>query len=655
MAGALRDNRSLVVLNLEGNLIGSPGATALARVLRHDGALVELYLEGNFIGDEGATLLVEALTQNPALKELGLDCNNVSEDVMRELEERVAALHGGPSDLQKDGPSRINKILFSELQMQQEPDLRISNYITVQQATWHGQKVAAVTIQRNEADSYPVALERLGQHPRIAKLHGISEVHEERRVLVTEFSPEGSLDEVLQNLKGQARTISIMVVLQCAIQVCEGMLHVVTDDFVCFDLALRNVLVFGFDPKNHNALRLKLAYYGLICGHLGKNGSKENASICLIAPETRRWSEKSAVWAFGMLLWQLWSARELLYMPGSEIEVAQILLRGECLEKPKKCPDSVFSVMEWCWKKQPSERLSFQELKSELLHVIATFEAAKVEEIPYQDLHMGKALGIGSGKTVRQATWRGQNVAVLTLHTKEASIELTAFERLGRHPRLIQLIGISWDSEGNCLLVTELAPLGSLDKVLGDLEEEGSAASNLVLVKCAMQVCEGMEQIAEEGLVHRRLGLRNVMVFGFNPVIQNAVYLKISDYGLSRDDLCFYDGWEDMPIRWMAPESVKKRQWSEKSDVWAFGVLMWELWSMAEIPYALNSNKEVAQLVSRGEHPAKPPTCPDRIYALMKQCWEIQTAQRPTFQELRVELLDLYSAMASSSSNLHIT
>jgi len=268
---------------------------------------------------------------------------------------------------------------------------------------------------------------------------------------------------------------------------------------------------------------------------------------------------------------------------------------------------------------------------------------SRIEEVPFDELQLEAAIGVGSSKTVHKAKWRGQHVAALTLRSGDAEAELAVFERLGRRPGLTRLFGMSRDMEGRQVLITEFAPMGSLDNLLADLEDVGRCASNLVLMKCAMEVCDGMLQLVEEGLIHRDLALRNVLVFGFDPDNAGATEVKITDYGLTREGLCYYGGSEAVPIRWIPPEALKRRRWTEKSDVWAFGVLMWELWSAAQIPYSLiGSDEEVGRLVCSGRRLEQPEGCPDSVYTLMARCWEERAIHRPSFKELRAELLNIY-------------
>jgi serine/threonine protein kinase len=225
-------------------------------------------------------------------------------------------------------------------------------------------------------------------------------------------------------------------------------------------------------------------------------------------------------------------------------------------------------------------------------------------------------------------------------------LEAAVFARLGAHPALTRMMGCTTDADGRSVMVTEFAPSGSLDNVLEETEAEGT--SSAVLVRMAMQVCEGMRQLVEEGLIHRDLALRNVLVFRFHPTDPKAVRVKVTDYGLSREGRYYYGGDDDLPMRWMPPEALERRSWSEKSDVWAFGTLMWEMWSFGRIPFGLiSSDSEVAARVIAGEQLPQPRGCPDVMYALMQRCWCMLPRERPTFQELWEELLEQYVSLMS--------
>ena len=227
---------------------------------------------------------------------------------------------------------------------------------------------------------------------------------------------------------------------------------------------------------------------------------------------------------------------------------------------------------------------------------------SKVEDVPYHELKLEKEpLGTGSFKTVHRALWRGQEVAALVLKHGAPDTEAEVFERLGQHPRLTRLLGKSVDPDGRIVHVAEYAGLGSLDVVVEAMEQGGTAPDDAVLLQIAIQVCEGMEKVVETGLIHRDLALRNVLVFGLEPQDPRQVRVKVADYGLTRSGAYYYSCEDQVPVRWMPPEALLRRRWSEKSDVWSFGVLLWELWSAALVPYSFIGAEEVARRVCDGD------------------------------------------------------
>jgi serine/threonine protein kinase len=267
----------------------------------------------------------------------------------------------------------------------------------------------------------------------------------------------------------------------------------------------------------------------------------------------------------------------------------------------------------------------------------------------WADLDLKEQIAAGAFKTVHRAHFRSMEVAVLQLRRGDITTEAAVFDRLGKHRHLTRLVGLSRNPEGKQVLITEFAPCGSLSKVLSALEERGRRASDAVLVRIAMQVCQGMIHMVEEGMIHRDLAARNVLVFAIDDDATNAsrVLVKIADYGLAKDASSYYCALGDeLPMRWMSPEAILRRRFSEKSDVFAFGVLLWELWSYAELPFSFFSDAQVGSKVTAGERLAQPKGCPQAAYKLMERCWDAVPTTRPTFAELYDELLALYASVS---------
>lgn len=156
------------------------------------------------------------------------------------------------------------------------------------------------------------------------------------------------------------------------------------------------------------------------------------------------------------------------------------------------------------------------------------------------------------------------------------------------------------------------------------------------ILKMAIEIADGMLYLSEKKYVHRDLAARNCMV-------ADDLTVKIGDFGLTRDvyetDYYRKGGIALLPVRWMAPESLQDGVYTSQSDVWSFGVVLWEMVTLASQPYQGLSNEQVLKYVIDGGVMERPEGCPDRLYALMESCWQNIARRRPTFIEIIENLL----------------
>eukprot|EP00756_Hemistasia_phaeocysticola_P034818 Hpha_TRINITY_DN16543_c0_g1::TRINITY_DN16543_c0_g1_i7::g.136090::m.136090 len=272
------------------------------------------------------------------------------------------------------------------------------------------------------------------------------------------------------------------------------------------------------------------------------------------------------------------------------------------------------------------------------------------KEIPFAELTLREQIGRGAFKTVHRGEWSmlpGKTTAILQVPKVEGGMEVEIMNTIGRHPHLLLFYGVS-HRDDYTFFVVEYAPLRSLREHLLDLEEKGEALTPIVSVECALQVASGMMQLSALKIIHRDLAARNVLVFAFNCQRHHLVSLKVADFGLAREggdaDLAarayYYGGGRQIPVRWSPPEVLTRHKYSEKSDVWSFGVFAWEVFTMGMVPYfELTSDKEVIQAVTQGTRLEKPADCPDVVFReIMLPCWNKGPGTRPTLEKLHTTI-----------------
>eukprot|EP00041_Stephanoeca_diplocostata_P026395 m.711859 g.711859 ORF g.711859 m.711859 type:complete len:646 (+) comp22955_c0_seq3:586-2523(+) len=240
------------------------------------------------------------------------------------------------------------------------------------------------------------------------------------------------------------------------------------------------------------------------------------------------------------------------------------------------------------------------------------------------------------GTTALLATPRP--VAVLEMcDGTELRAEAKVLVQWTRHPHLVRYMGMckEFREGGGACLVTELAAQGSLSDAMENIQGLISAGHDVAMLQ---QVCSGMLALTSAGFMHRDLALRNVQLFAFHPVHVDETVVKVADFGLT---VGTYGGTHRTvsqgvrPIRWMSPEALKCNKFSEKSDVWAFGVTCIEIFSRAETPYRGWLNSYVVEQVLSGYRLHQPLRCPSAVYAaLIRPCFATSPADRPPFADL---------------------
>uniref|UniRef100_A0A8D0WVD5 Fibroblast growth factor receptor n=1 Tax=Sus scrofa TaxID=9823 RepID=A0A8D0WVD5_PIG len=299
-------------------------------------------------------------------------------------------------------------------------------------------------------------------------------------------------------------------------------------------------------------------------------------------------------------------------------------------------------------------------------------------EFPRDKLTLGKPLGEGCFGQVVMAEAVGidkekpkEAVTVAVKMLKDDATEkdlsdlvseMEMMKMIGKHKNIINLLG-ACTQDGPLYVIVEYASKGNLREYLRARRPPGMEYSYDVnrvpeeqmtfkdLVSCTYQLARGMEYLASQKCIHRDLAARNVLV------TENNV-MKIADFGLARDinNIDYYKKTTNgrLPVKWMAPEALFDRVYTHQSDVWSFGVLMWEIFTLGGSPYPGIPVEELFKLLKEGHRMDKPANCTNELYMMMRDCWHAVPSQRPTFKQL-VEDLDRILTLTTNEDYLDLS
>uniref|UniRef100_A0A673G131 Focal adhesion kinase 1 n=1 Tax=Sinocyclocheilus rhinocerous TaxID=307959 RepID=A0A673G131_9TELE len=269
-----------------------------------------------------------------------------------------------------------------------------------------------------------------------------------------------------------------------------------------------------------------------------------------------------------------------------------------------------------------------------------TMPSTQDYEIQRDRIELGRCIGEGQFGDVHQGVYISPenpslSVAIKTCKNctsdsvREKFLQEALTMRQFDHPHIVKLIGII--TENPVWIIMELCTLGELRSFL-QIRKYNLDLSTLILF--AYQLSTALAYLESKRFVHRDIAARNVLVSSTDCV-------KLGDFGLSRymEDSSYYKASKGkLPIKWMAPESINFRRFTSASDVWMFGVCMWEILMFGIKPFQGVKNNDVIGRIENGERLAMPQNCPPTLYSLMTKCWSYDPSKRPRFTELQTQL-----------------
>ncbi|XP_074468650.1 protein tyrosine kinase 2aa isoform X6 [Sebastes fasciatus] len=269
-----------------------------------------------------------------------------------------------------------------------------------------------------------------------------------------------------------------------------------------------------------------------------------------------------------------------------------------------------------------------------------TMPSTRDYEIQRDRIELGRCIGEGQFGDVHQGVYNTPDkpdlpVAIKTCKNctsdsvREKFLQEALTMRQFDHPNIVKLIGVI--TENPVWIIMELCTLGELRSFLQVRKYNLDLAS---LILFAYQLSTALAYLESKRFVHRDIAARNVLVSSVDCVM-------LGDFGLSRymEDSSYYKASKGkLPIKWMAPESINFRRFTSASDVWMFGVCMWEILMYGIKPFQGVKNNDVIGRIENGERLAMPPQCPPTLYSLMTKCWSYDPSKRPRFTELKTQL-----------------
>ncbi|XP_064116990.1 tyrosine-protein kinase transmembrane receptor Ror-like isoform X1 [Macrobrachium nipponense] len=395
------------------------------------------------------------------------------------------------------------------------------------------------------------------------------------------------------------------------------------------------------EPWSENQLYVRTADFPeLIGGHnYCRNPSRsEDQPWCFVANER---SVTREVCAVSVCSDNTWVYVLVVAIVGGTVILSLVI--ALCMMRRAKSP------------KQPSPKAKTVELNA----LLPKQQQLRAREFPLANVRFMQELGEGAFGKVYKGELQGMSpdgssvlVAIKTLKENATAKTRQDFHREVelmtdlRHPNIVCLLGVVMKEEPMCMLFEHMSQ-GDLHEFLISHSPRSDVSacsddgmSQVVLEQpdmlvIATQIAAGMEYLANHHYVHRDLASRNCLV-GENLTV------KISDFGLSRDiyssDYYRVQSKSLLPVRWMPPESILYGKFTTESDVWSFGVVLWEIFSFGLQPYYGYNNQEVIDMIRSRHLLPCPEECPPRIYALMVECWHETPNRRPTFREIHGRL-----------------
>uniref|UniRef100_A0A8C7GKC8 Tyrosine-protein kinase n=1 Tax=Oncorhynchus kisutch TaxID=8019 RepID=A0A8C7GKC8_ONCKI len=511
-----------------------------------------------------------------------------------------------------------------------------------------------------------VSMMRQVSHQHITLLHGVC-VRNHDNIIVEEHVTLGPLDVFM---RGHRLELSASWKYQVAKQLTGALSYLEDKKLVHGYVCAKNVLVERDGLEGETGPFIKLSSPGVSISSLNIQECVER--IPWIAPECVRNSQALSVavdkWGFGTTLWEI-CYEGVAPLKDKKLIEKEMFYSAQCSLVTPDCPQ-LAELITKCMNYDPKRRPFFRAIVRDLTGVAEQNPVLPPGRMPIQEVdptvfdtrflrkidnlgegHFGKVElcqydphGDGRGELVAVKSLKPNSKGQLPCHLRR---EIDTMRELYHH-NIVKYRGVCSEEGGRTTkLIMEYLPAGSLKDYLPKRKHQTDLKR---LLNYALQICQGMDYLGSQRFIHRDLAARNVLV-------ENESTVKIADFGLTKsmkEDKSYYTVKEDTesPVFWYAPECLVGSKFYPASDVWSFGVTLYELMTYCEsssspepVFLKLLSPSEGKMTLTRlveflinGKRLPCPPHCPDTVYSLMRRCWEFDPANRIQFKGLITEL-----------------
>ncbi|CAF1295093.1 unnamed protein product [Rotaria magnacalcarata] len=531
------------------------------------------------------------------------------------------------------------------------PNITDGHFGKIYEAEWISRKekpIVVIQMDTEPSEYEAMVYTNFTKHRNIVDTLGFVGNARDLVLLLQERAPHGNLKALLQNGRFQP---SQNVLITIFIQIVEAMIYVISEGIVHGNLCCANILVFRMNSSTPTENWVKLTNFGW--AHKNDRDFSDDRRLIIpvryCAPEILRsagrtnYSEYSDAYSMGVLMWEAFSKGKVPYESSiTNSEVRQRKMLGEKLSKPFMCDDQMWDIIIDCWHNEPAIRLEFALIRALLSRIDPNLLANYKYELNVH-VKLKRPLNGNSDKFF-EADWipqRDPPIVLMVMNEETAEQEVSLYKKFESHRNIVKTFDFVKNDRQSIMFLQERAPHGNLQKLL---QSGNFQPSQNVLASIFLQITEAMIYLVGENFVHGDLRCSNVLVFEMDPSDPKKNRVKLTNFSRACPIGHPVAG-RKIPaslIPYCAPEIRRSRNksiYSEFSEVYSMGVLMWQACSQGAIPFAGDTiSGDTYKKTSNDRRLERPTQCQENLWAVISNSLLIEPEIRFSFDDLKTQI-----------------